>query len=58
MADHDYLDSFRNQDGSTSQQGQTNAGLYERQQNYTPAPQQPWESNDAYIQRINSGSSS
>ncbi len=53
MADYDYLDPFRNPDGSTSQQGQINASIYEREQGYTPAPQQPWETNGAYIQRIN-----
>lgn len=58
MADYDYLDTFRNQDGSTSPQGQTNAGTFERDRGYTPAPQQSWESHDAYIQRINSGTSS
>lgn len=57
MSDYNYLDTFRNQDGSTSQSGQTNAGIYEQQQGYTPAPQQPHESSEAYVQRINSNGS-
>jgi hypothetical protein len=31
---------------------------FEKQQNYTPAPQQTYESSEAYQQRINSGNKS
>lgn len=58
MSDSEYLNPFRSPDGSTSQPGQSNAGNYERQQGYTPAPQQSWESSEAYTQRINSGNQS
>lgn len=58
MSDSNHLDPFRNPDGTTSQQGSINAGEYERKQGSTPAPQQSYESNEAYMQRINSGNNS
>lgn len=55
--DTPYLDTFRSSDGSTSQTGSILAGQYEAKQNWQPAPQQSYESNEAHIQRINSGNS-
>lgn len=52
--DTPYLDAFRNSDGSTSQTGSTLAGQYEAKQGGPSAPQQSYESNEAYIQRLNS----
>jgi len=51
MSDH--LKSFQNSNGSTSQQGQLNAGAFEHSQGWKPAAQQPWESADAYTTRVN-----
>ena len=48
----DFLKSFLNSDGSTSHQGQSNAGAFEHSQGWQPAPQQPWESSDAHATRV------
>lgn len=55
MSDYDYLNGFRASDGSTTFAGQSNAGVFETQNNYTPAPQQSWESASAYGQRLTGG---
>ena len=47
--DTSYLASFRNSDGSTSQTGSTLAGQYEAKQGWAHAPQQSYESSEAYI---------
>ena len=47
------LDPFRSSDGSTTSTGQQNAGVFEAQQGWTPAPQQPWESSSAHLDRVN-----
>ena len=52
------LAPFRNSDGSTSQTGSTLAGQHEAKQGWAHAPQQSYESSEAYIQRINSGNGS
>jgi len=49
----DYLKSFLNSDGSTSHQGQSNAGAFEHSQGWRPAPQQQWESAEAHAARVN-----
>jgi len=49
----DYLKSFLNPNGSTSHQGQSNAGAFEHSQGWKPAAQQSWESADAYATRVN-----
>ena len=49
----DYLKSFLNSNGSTSHQGQSNAGAFEHSQGWQPAAQQSWESSDAYATRVN-----
>jgi hypothetical protein len=56
--DTPYLDPFRSPDGSTSQTGSTLAGQHEIAQGWLHAPQQSYESSEAYIQRINSGNGS
>lgn len=56
--DAPYLDPFRSPDGSTSYAGANNGGPYEIAQGWLPAPQQSYESSEAYIQRINSGNGS
>lgn len=48
---YDYLRDFLNPDGSTSKTGQEQAGRYEEQRGWTPAPQQPFESDSAYWDR-------
>ena len=45
------LDPFRAPDGSTTSAGQNNAGGFEHQQGWSPAPQQSWESASAFEQR-------
>lgn len=55
MFEYDYLSGFRASDGSTTSAGQANAGIFEKQNNYTPAPQQSWESASAYGQRLTGG---
>lgn len=47
---------FLTSNGETSSDGQKQLGVYERQTRYNgeQAPQQPWESYDAYVARINS----
>ena len=57
MSDYDYLNGFRSHDGSTTSAGQQNANLYEKQNGYTPAPQQWWESASALQQRLTGGNS-
>ena len=54
MSDNRDLDAFRNpSDGSPSREGQQKAGEWEKLNNFVPAPQQSWETNDAYLTRIN-----
>ncbi len=53
MSDAKHLEPFRNSDGSTSAEGQRNAGLYEKQMGYRPSRQQPHETYEAYMARIN-----
>lgn len=48
-----YLDGFRNPNGTTSWQGQQNAGAWEAKNSAQPAPQQTYESATAYQTRIN-----
>ena len=55
MGDYDYLNGFRAPDGSTTSAGQHNAGVFERQQGWTPAPKQPGEGDTAFQQRITGG---
>ena len=47
---------FLTNNGETSLDGQKQLGEYERRTRYNgeQAPQQPWESSDAYLDRINS----
>lgn len=54
--DYDYLKSFTESNGSTTQQGQSNASAFEKSQGWQPAPQQSHESHEAYMSRVNSGS--
>lgn len=49
----DYLKSFLNPNGTTSWQGQVNAGTHEFNSGFKPAGQQPHESADAYNTRVN-----
>ena len=56
--DTPYLVPFRNSAGSTSQTGSTLAGQHEAKHGWAHAPQQSYESSEAYIQRINSGNGS
>lgn len=48
------LDSYRNSDGSTSRPGQENGGKHEAMNGLPLSQQQPWESNEAYMDRANS----
>ena len=50
----DYLKSFLNPNGSTTWQGQQNAGAWEAKNYSQPAPQRTHESADAYNTRVNS----
>ncbi len=49
----DFLRSFLNSDGSTSHQGQSNAGAFEHSQGWQPASQQSWEDAQAHAARVN-----
>lgn len=48
---YEYLKGFQSPDGSTTSAGQHNAGVFEHQQGWTPAPQQPGECTAAFEQR-------
>jgi hypothetical protein len=50
----DYLKGFLSPNGSTSWQGQQNAGAWEAKNAAQPATQRTYESADAYYTRINS----
>jgi hypothetical protein len=56
MTDNPDLDTFRNDDGSTSYEGQQNAGTFERTTYSQPSPQQSWESYEAFRTRVDYGS--
>jgi hypothetical protein len=54
MGDYSYLDPFRESNGSFSEAGSKNAGIFEKEKFGQHAPQQPNEPYDAYIKRVNS----
>jgi hypothetical protein len=54
MPGNNDLDYFRNSDGSTSYDGQRNAGRSEADRGFAqPSTQQSWEGYDAYNTRVN-----